>query len=140
MFYDRIPEFSASGIGKKVVCEGIAGFLHDEPVPLAVVNDTVPNIIRGLFEKYNELHKYDVWLFNDTELDDSYRTDIKELYQEGESMYDFITTKVFGTAMDNAQWYITTGANDTNEYYRWCVLNIYGKAETHLDAITIGVI
>lgn len=53
-------------------------------------------------------------------------------------MYDFITTKVFGTAMDNAQWYITTGANDTNEYYRWCVLNIYGKAETHLDAITIG--
>ena len=142
IFYGRVlrsyPEFSASGIGKKVVCEGIAGFLHDEPVPLAVVNDTVPNIIRGLFEKYNELHKYDVWLFNDTELDDSYRTDIKELYQEGESMYDFITTKVFGTAMDNAQWYITTGANDTNEYYRWCVLNIYGKAETHLDAITIG--
>lgn len=140
-FYGRVlrsfPEFSASGIGKKVVCEGIAGFLHDEPVPLAVVNDTVPNIIKSVLDCYNKNHPYDLWSFDITELDESYHTVTKELTQEGESIYDFITSKVFGTALDNAEWNVRTGEHDTEEYYRYCVLGMYGNAKIHYDAINI---
>lgn len=141
IFYGRVlrsfPEFSSSGITRRVVCEGIAGFLHDEPVSLAAVNDTVTNIIDGVFDKYNESHR-DQWSFDSTELDGAYSTEKKELYQEGESIYDFISSKVFGVALDNMPWYVSTEKDDIDEYYRRCNLKIYGKPDTHLDAITIG--
>ena len=140
IFFGRVlrvtPEFSASGFGRKVICESMIGFLHDQPVPIQVFNDTIPNILNKVLGLYNKTHS-DVWKFDASGIDSELLAEKHEIQSEGESLYEFISNKLFSAlGLEMRVW--VDGGVVANDYYQTMYIGAYVTATSVSDAITIG--
>nr|DAZ84527.1 MAG TPA: endosialidase chaperone [Caudoviricetes sp.] len=140
IFFGRVlrvtPEFSASGFGRKVICESMIGFLHDQPVPIQVFNDTIPNILNKVLGLYNKTHS-DVWKFDASGIDGELLAEKHEIQSEGESLYEFISNKLFSAlGLEMRVW--VDGGVVANDYYQTMYIGAYVTATSVSDAITIG--
>ena len=140
IFFGRVlrvtPEFSASGFGRKVICESMIGFLHDQPVPIQVFNDTIPNILNKVLGLYNKTHS-DVWKFDASGIDGELLAEKHEIQSEGESLYEFISNKLFNAlGLEMRVW--VDGGVVANDYYQTMYIGAYVTATSVSDAITIG--